>query len=187
MEDTRLLQLLHKDPNRGMKQLMNQYAGLIYAVVKGKLVGCHCVSSDIEDCVADIFSEFYMEISKFDPEKASIKTYLCVMARNNAIDVLRKQEKRRGEQFLDDEEHWFSPSDDIVIESKLEEAELRKEVLRAVKELGRPDADIIFRKYYYGESSKEIARALNLTVANVDTRTHRALNRLKKMFGGDDI
>lgn len=37
MEDRKLLRLLHKDPSAGMEQLMNQYAGLIYSVVKGKL------------------------------------------------------------------------------------------------------------------------------------------------------
>ena len=37
MEDRKLLRLLHKDPSAGMEQLMNQYAGLIYAVDKGKL------------------------------------------------------------------------------------------------------------------------------------------------------
>ena len=53
MEDTKLLRLLHKDPNAGMEQLMNQYAGLVYAVVRGRLADSLYVSSDIEDCVAD--------------------------------------------------------------------------------------------------------------------------------------
>lgn len=187
MEDTRLLRLLHRDPNRGMEQLLHQYTGLVYAVVKGKLVGSHCVSSDIEECVADVFSEFYMELSKFDPAKSSIKTYLCVMARNNAIDFLRKQDKRRGEQSLDNEKQCVFHQDDFAIESELEEEELRREVFEAIKSLGHPDCDIILGKYYYGESSKELAKSLNLTVANVDTRTHRALNRLRKLFGGDDV
>lgn len=48
MEDSKLLRLLHKDPSTGMEQLMNQYAGLVYAVVKGKLAESFCVSTDIE-------------------------------------------------------------------------------------------------------------------------------------------
>lgn len=31
MEDNKLLRLLHKDPNAGMEQLMNQYTGLVYS------------------------------------------------------------------------------------------------------------------------------------------------------------
>ena len=70
-----------------MEQLMNQYTGLVYAVVKSKLDDSHYVSSDIEDCVADVFSKFYAELSDYDPKISSIKTYLCVIARNQAINV----------------------------------------------------------------------------------------------------
>ena len=84
MEDNKLLRLLHKDPNAGMEQLMNQYTGLVYAVVKSKLDDSYYVSSDIEDCVADVFSKFYAELSDYDPKISSIKTYLCVIARNQA-------------------------------------------------------------------------------------------------------
>ena len=185
MEDTKLLlRLLHKDPSAGMEQLMNQYAGLVYAVVKGKLAGSFCVSSDIEDCVADVFSEFYADLPKYDPKISSIKSYLCVLARNNAIDILRKREKQHGDVSLDDDERFIQIADD---ENATNEDELRREVLSAVKSLGHPDSAIIIRKYYLGESSKEIAESLNMTVSGVDTRTHRALNKLRKLFGGKEV
>ena len=94
MEDTKLLRLLHKDPNAGMEQLMNQYAGLVYAVVRGRLADSLYVSSDIEDCVADTFSEFFLDLQKYDPKISSIRSYLCVLARNNATDLLRKRKKQ---------------------------------------------------------------------------------------------
>ena len=78
-------------------------------------------------------------------------------------------------------------ADDVMIDSELADEELRREVIRAVEDLGEPDSSIIFRKYYYGESSKEIAKATGLSVSNVDTRTHRALNKLRKMFGGNEV
>ncbi len=184
MEDKRLLRLLHKDPNAGMEQLMDQYAGLVYAVVRGKLSESFCVSSDIEDCVADVFSDFYGKLEKYDPKISSIKSYLCVLARYHAIDVFRKRERQRGEISIDDSESFIQISAD---ERELDEAELRREVLAAVKDLGEPDTSIIIRKYYLGESSKQIARALKLTVSNVDTRTHRALNKLRKLFGGEEV
>ncbi len=184
MEDSKLLRLLHKDPNAGMEQLMNQYAGLVYAVVKGKLAESFCVSSDIEDCVACVFSEFYTALFKYDPKVSSIKSYLCVLARHRATDVYRKRERQRGDVSLDDEDSFIQIADD---NSGVGEDELRREVLSAVKALGEPDSSIIIRKYYIGESSKEIADALKLTVSNVDTRTHRALIKLRKLFGGNEV
>lgn len=185
MEDNKLLRLLHKDPNAGMEQLMNQYTGLVYAVVKSKLTDSNSVSSDIEDCVADVFSKFYTELSAYDPEKSSIKSYLCVIARNHAINIAKKR-CLSGKFSLDDEQTLLQFADDVTIESELTEDELRREVIKAVEDLGEPDTSIIFRKFYYGESSKEIAEAIGMTVSNVDTRTHRALEKLRKMFGGNE-
>ena len=109
------------------------------------------------------------------------------MARNNATDVLRKRARQQNDVSLDDSDSFLPIADDVTLESELTEEELRREVFAAVKALGEPDANILIRKYYMGESSKEIADALTLTVANVDTRTHRALNKLRKLFGGDKV
>lgn len=185
MEDNKLLRLLHKDPNAGMEQLMNQYTGLVYAVVKSKLAGSYYVSSDIEDCVADVFSKFYMELSGYDPALSGIKSYLCVIARNHAINVLKKRSLNGGIS-LDDEQTFLQAADEVMIDSELAEDELRREVIKAVENLGEPDSSILFRKFYYGESSKEIAKAVGMSVSNVDTRTHRAINKLRKMFGGKE-
>ena len=183
MEDSRLLRLLRKDPNAGMERLMDQYAGLVWAVVKSRLDPSFALSFDAEDCVADVFSSFYAELSRFDPTKASIKTYLCIMARNRAINLSKKR-CREGRIPSDEARLLLQPSDDIEIDSELSEAELRREVIEAVTALGQPDSSILFRKLYYGESSKEIAAALGMTVSNVDTRTHRALNKLRSRLGG---
>lgn len=187
MEDSKLLRLLHKDLSTGMEQLMNQYAGLVYAVVKGKLAGACYVSTDLEDCVADVFSEFCTEFAKYDPNVSSIKSYLCVLARYHAIDIARRRERQRGNVSLDDEDSLLQIVDDFTVEGDIAEDELRRKVFSAVKELGEPDSIIIIRKYYFGESSKDIADALKLTVSNVDTRTHRALNKLRSLFGGKEV
>ena len=186
MEDKKLLRLLHKDPNAGMEQLLNRYTSLVYAVVKSKLNGSYYVSSDLEDCVADVFSKFYTELADYDPAMSSIKSYLCVIARNHAINVAKKRSLEGG-IYLDDEQSLLQLADDVTIDSELTDEELRREVIKAVEDLGEPDSSIIFRKYYYGESSKEIANATGLSVTNVDTRTHRALNKLRKMFGGNEV
>lgn len=185
MEDIRLLHLLRKDPNKGMEQLMNQYTGLVCTVVKSKLDESYCLSSDIEDCVAEVFVKFYNDLTDYDPSISSIKSYLCVIARNHAINTARKRSLEGGISF-DGEELW-QIADDFTVESELEGDELRREVIKAVENLGEPDSNIIFRKFYYAQSSKEIAKAVGLSVPNVDTRAHRALNKLRKMFGGKEI
>lgn len=183
MDDAGLLELINQDANAGMERLMDQYAGVVYAVVRQKLEPAYCVSSDIEDCVADVFSKFYAERSTYDPNISSLKTYLCVIARNHAINVSKQRKRKSGSSL--DEESIFASACEVTIDGDADDEELRRRVIKAVEDLGDPDSKIIFRKFYYGESSKEIAKALGLTVSNVDTRTHRALKKLRKTFGGD--
>ena len=108
------------------------------------------------------------------------------MARNHAINLSKKR-SYLNTISLDDVTELATIIDDTSADNNLQDDELKSEVIKAVVELGEPDSSIIFRKYYYGESSKDISKALGVSVSNVDTRTHRALNKLRKMFGGSDL
>lgn len=182
MTDIRLLELMKQHPDRGIEKLINMYSGLVYSVIRGRLEGTSYISSDIEDLVADTFSKFYLELKSFDPKKSSIKAYLCVIARNNAVDLIRRLKIKHGCLEIDDENNIIQISNELYIESSEDEKETADEVLSEVLRLPEPDKSIIFRKYYYGQSSKEIAKALRLTPSNVDTRAHRAINKLKEHF-----
>lgn len=45
-----------------------------------------------------------------------------------------------------------------------------------------PDREIFLRKYYLLQSSREIAAALGLSVANVNTRLSRGRDRLRQQL-----
>lgn len=184
MPDDALYQLLKTDPEAGMKALIDQYAPVVYAVVRGKLFSPPFDPSDIEHCTADTFSEFYMELDKYDPARGSIKALLCVMARHNALDLLRRHQAAPSGPSLDDETRP-EPTDDFSLEGDFEDRETRQALMDAIRSLGHPDRDILVRKFYLGQSSGEIALALNLTVSNVDTRTHRAIRTLRDRLGGE--
>lgn len=186
MKDKELLKKLHKDPNDGMNILMERYAGLVYAVVRSKLPG-DCYSTDVEDCVADVFSEFWCDLENFDSDKGSIKSYLCVIAKHNALDIARKRAKDRANVSLDDEESRIQLADLFSVEADYLEEEGRQEIMREINALGKPDRDIIIAKFYFSRSSKEIAEKLGMTVSNVDTRTHRALEKLRNKLGGKKL
>lgn len=177
MQDSVIIKTLRKAPDAGMELLMEQYAGLVYSVVKGKLLIPPFTLEDIEDCVADTFIEFYYGLSKFDPETGSIKAWLCTIARTNAIDRVRKQYAAPCAASLEEVPHL---ADGRSQEEEFLCREEQDRLLDAIQALGDPDREIILRKFYLHQSSKEIAKVLGLTVSNVDTRTHRAIAKLRK-------
>lgn len=171
MRDDEILGLLREDPEKGLKALTARYGGLVYAVVRRNLGGA--ADADIEACAADVFAEFYLELDKYDPSKGSLKAWLCVIARHNALDAAReiKETLPLDEEII---------SEASSVEGNHENAELRRAVLDEVKSLPEPDREILLRKFYLGESSKEIAARLKMSVSNVDTRTSRAVEKLRK-------
>lgn len=185
MQDDELLHTLKTTPDTGMALLLEQYAGLVYSIVKHKLAGQNFCETDIEHCVADTFSEFYCDLDKYDKAIGSIRSLLCVIARNNAYDCLRRYKKVSGTLSLDNETVAEPVDDRFSIEEELITKELRTELLQEIRSLGEPDCTILLRKYYFNESSKEIAATLALTVSTVDTRTHRAIQKLRNKFGGN--
>ncbi len=185
MQDGELLKKLHKNPDTGMKLLIDQYAGLVYAVVRSKLPAAVFSAADIEICVADAFSEFYCDLSKYNPAAGSIKSWLCIIAKHNALDYVRRYYKEADMVSLDDEASHVEYGHSCSLEGDFEDKWVRMELMKCIKNLGEPDCEIIVRKFYLSQSSKEIADRLNMTVSNVDTRTHRAIKKLREAFGGE--
>lgn len=173
INDIELTELLRKNAEKGLKALTAQYGGLVYAVVRKYLAN----RDEIEACAAETFEDFYFDLEKIDPSKGSIKAWLCVAARHNAIDAAR-----RCKTVLPLDEDIRADSGGRTMESDFEERELRRAVLSEVKALDEPDREILLRKYYLGEPSKSIAARLKMSVSNVDARTSRAVEKLRKKF-----
>ena len=179
MDDVELIRLLSFDKNKGMEQLIKQYSGLVFSIVNGRLCDI-CDSSEIDDCVSDIFIRFFSEYGRFDPDKSSLKTYIGVMAKNAALNLAR--DKKRTEPI--DGDGFIEIPDTYDLEDEAAEKELVDIVIRQIKLLGPPDSDIIFRKYYLDQSTKQIAAELKMKPSAVDVRAHRAMEKLRKSLGG---
>ena len=105
---------------------------------------------------------------------------ICVIAKRRAIDIFRKQSREFGKVYIDDEETHFDVADKTDVENDYINKELKKTLIDAVKSLGEPDSEIIIRKYYFGETTRQISNRLSMTINAIDTRASRALKRLRK-------
>ena len=182
MRDEELLLLLKKDPERGISALADEYGALLYSVVKAKLQNSEYYSSDIEDCVSDTIVKFYVDLGSYKPSRGSIASYLSVIARNKAIDVLR----RRGieKKYFEREEDIFLEDERFVVEEEMLDADLISKIISEINMLSSPDKEIIYRKFYLSQSSSEIAKALSLSESNVNVRVYRVIKKLREKVVG---
>lgn len=181
MNDERLLELLNNDPDRGMRKLIDTYSGLVWSIVRGRLRPPGFSEEDAEECVADAFAELWRDRAKLDLSRGSLKSWLARSALNNAYDRLRRQRSREGCVPIEE-----LPEDKASVEIDFTSGLRRAELIAALDALSGPDRETVVRKYFLGQSSKEIAGHMNATVSAVDTRTHRAIKKLREIMGGNE-
>ncbi|MGN1194567.1 MAG: RNA polymerase sigma factor [Acutalibacteraceae bacterium] len=179
MTDKELIDLIKENPSRGFEKLIDLYSGLVFSVVSATLVPVG-TKEDAQECASDVFVFFYRNLENIDLKKGTVKGYLAVCAKHTAISALRKLKSRGGGNVisLDENENLFSQSEDI------EKNERSRLVRQAVEALGEPDSTIIIRRYFFGETAKEIAKDLKMTHEAVMKRASRARKKLKETLGG---
>jgi len=72
----------------------------------------------------------------------------------------------------------------LRIEEELISEEIISEIVSEISNLGYPDKEVIYRKFYLSQSSAQIAKALNISETNVNVRVHRVIKKLREKFGG---
>jgi len=182
LDEKEMFLLLIQNPEKGLEKIMNQYMGFVYTIVCGKLSGM-CSKQDIEECVSDIFYEVYRTRNLIDLEKGSLKSYLAVLSKRTAIDVFRKQRNSSNDVSFDEFDHdWIAADSDVEI--SVIDSETSDLLIQEIKALGEPDSQIMIRKYYFGQSSKIISKALGIKENTINKKASRALAKLKKVLGG---
>lgn len=180
MEDALLLSLLKENPDKGWRQMMDQYTGLIYHIVRGKM-GANFSQEEIEDCVSEVFVQAYEQWDRYDPEKSSVKTYLAMIAVRRAIDAVRRF---RMTDSIDDENTPEIPEISAGILNDLIREENRAELFQAIRKLPEIDRKLIYLRFWENRSSKEMGAQIGLTAAAVDQRIHRLLLKLRNTLRG---
>lgn len=184
--EEKLLALLIKKPEKGLERLINQYAGLVYAIVHRQLNPV-CPREDIEECVSSVFFEVYEKRNSIDLSRGTLKAFLAVIAQRRAIDLYRKKGSSLGKTVpLQEYEAGsggvkMNPGADELAE----EYEFKELLISSIKALGEPDSEIFIRRYYFGQKTRMIAAALGLKENTVDKKISRGLEKLRGVFKGE--
>ncbi len=189
LSDPELLALLDANPETGIKKLTRFYGGLVYTIVRGRLFGL-LSEQDIEECTSDVLYEVYEKRENIDLLNGTLKGFLALTAKRRAIDRCRKTQSKGFSVSLDDDDTPLFQLGESL-EQTVELAQLKNVLVNAIINLGYPDSELLIRRYYYNQRSKEIAKALCLKENTVDQRIKRSLHKLREQkqlqdyFGGE--
>jgi RNA polymerase sigma-70 factor (ECF subfamily) len=132
-----------------------------------------------EDVTATAFERAYRKRSRFDPRRGNGRAWLFGIARNAALDELR----RRGRQA----ELAADPEDAAGLASaeQAERNELRLVLSNALEGLKASERELVALKFFAGLSNGEIADVLGISESNAGTKLNRVVNKLRKVCDGN--
>ena len=129
---------------------------------------------EAEDITGEVFLKACRAFDGFDPEKASVSTWLYTIMRNTLTDHFRKGPQ--SEEL----------SEDIASSDNIEEYCIDREefgrLATALKALDREQQDIIVLRYYDEYSLVEIANMLHISYGMIKVKHKNALNALRKLM-----
>lgn len=131
-----------------------------------------------EEVTAAVFERAYRKRRRFDPSRGEARAWLFGIARNAALDELRRR-GRRAELAADPADLDGARPDESAAET-----ERRLAVSAAVAELEPRERELIALKFFAGLSNKEIAAVAGISESNAGTRLHRAVTKLREACDG---
>ena len=153
----------------------------LYVATRAKLYGIVLRILRRPDLANEVLQETYLKIwssaGTFDPAVASPITWMASIARNRAIDVVR----RRTETSIEEEPEVMA----VAAESAdpLARRETSEELKRLLTCLGRLEADrqrLVLLAYYNGLSREQLAQQFDRPVNTIKTQLRRALADIRE-------
>ena len=125
------------------EQIYLQYHDKVRAYVRGKIQDPH----DVEDLVSAVFMKSVQKLDSYDPDKASVSTWVYIIARNTVTDYFRTR-------------HAMVVLEDYIVDET--PAELINDVLDSLADmmlaLKEKECDLIVLHYYTAIRSKRWRR-----------------------------
>src|SRR4051812_30141289 len=126
-----------------------------------------------EDATAAAFERAYRRRSRYDARRGTPRAWLFAIARNAALDELRRRKRVAGAEI--------PPSPEPPAPEEAAELAARRDAVRlALGRLPARDREVIALKYHAELSNAELAAVLGVTPTNAGTLLHRAMTKLRE-------
>lgn len=181
--DEEIILLYKNGEQEAFKALIDRYASSLYnfaAHMAGR--------NDAPDIVQEIFIKVWKNIERFNPLKASFRTWIFTIAKNSITDFLRKKKSllfsemdEGGGENADSFSEKIPAEDPLPdqILQKLEDGKLLNEILEKL----HPNYREVLALHYQEEMTfEEIGGILNKSPNTVKSRHRRAILELRKML-----
>jgi RNA polymerase sigma-70 factor (ECF subfamily) len=176
LSDEALVALAARSDETALAELYDRFGraayGLAFRVLRDAALA--------EDAVQEAFLDVWRQADRFVPERARASAWLFTFVHRRAVDVVRREERRRAEPIENapvavggtaEDEAWL----------RLE----RERVQGALAQLPDAQREAIELAYYGGFTQSELAERLGEPLGTIKSRMFTGLARLRELLEGE--
>ena len=133
-----------------------------------------------EDAVQEAFLAVWLSADAYKRERAKPSTWILTVVHRRAVDLVRREQSRRGEPLEVAPEPSVGPVDeDAVLRDR------RAAVQAALTQLPGDQRQALELAYYGGLTQSELAERLGVPLGTVKSRMFAGLGRLRELLAAD--
>ncbi|HST17250.1 MAG TPA: sigma-70 family RNA polymerase sigma factor [Gaiellaceae bacterium] len=174
LSDEALLALVARGDEEALGALYDRFGRVAYGVALRVLRDAELA----QDAVQEAFLGAWRTAAAFDPERGTASAWLLTLVHRRAVDVVRREQRRRTEPLEDAPVAAGSATDeDAWVRDR------RRAVQAALQRLAPEQRQALELAYYGGLSQSELAERLGVPLGTVKSRMFAALGRLRDLLG----
>jgi RNA polymerase sigma factor (sigma-70 family) len=173
LSDEALVALAARSDQTALAELYDRYGrvawGLALRILRDEALA--------EDAVQEAFLALWRTAPRFVPERSSARTWILTLVHRRAVDLVRREERRRAEPLESAAEPSVGAAD--------EDAWLRLErgrVQDALHRLPDREREALELAYYGGFTQSELAQRLGEPLGTIKSRMFTGLARLRDLL-----
>lgn len=177
MTDVELITRITRRDRSAFDAFYDRYAQIIFGLCLRILRD----RAEAEDALQDIFVQIWKEAERFDPGRASAKTWIFTIARSRSLD--RYRSRKSVQKRIEPEAVDFAavPGTGDLQQSSL----MQQYVGRALEQLSKDQRTVLELSYYEGLTQEEIAERLGEPLGTIKSRIRSSLIKLRALFAGE--
>jgi RNA polymerase sigma-70 factor (ECF subfamily) len=174
LSDEAVVALLARSDEQALAELYDRFGRVAYGLALRVLRD----ETLAEDAVQDAFLTAWRTADAFVPERAKASTWLLTLVHRRAVDLVRREERRRAEPI--------EAAGDPVGEEAVDEAVWlryqRERVQEALRRLPDPQREALELAYYGGFTQSELAERLGQPLGTIKSRMFSGLGQLRDLL-----
>ena len=174
VSDEALVSLVASSDEQALAELYDRFGRVAYGLAL-RILRDEALA---QDAVQEAFLGVWRSADRYLPERAKASTWILTLVHRRAVDLVRREDRRRGEP-LDDAPEPIALS---TVEGEATLGFQRRVVQEALKGLPAEQREALELAYYGGLTQSELAERLGQPLGTIKSRMFMGLSRLRDLL-----